>query len=604
MAEHTILLPIIVPLVSGLALYLFPKRLTAWLAFLGVLLNLAAVIFIFGRQINYAFPWCGLGLEFALRLDRFSSFISLAAGFFGFLIMLYSLQFLRGRPLIRKFCFYILITLSFISGIILADNLGLLLFFWEGLLITLFAMIALGHEGAFRTAAKAFIIVGLSDICLMGGIILTGYLAGTLSISKISLSSGALTNIAFLLLLIGTLAKSGSMPFHTWIPDAATDAPLPFMAFLPGAIEKLVGIYFLTRLTLDMFKINHASWMSIMLMVIGALTIVFAVMMALIQKDYKRLLSYHAISQVGYMVLGIGTCIPAGIVGGLFHMLNNALYKSGLFLTAGAVEKSAGTTDLTKLGGLRKAMPVTFACFLITALSISGVPPFNGFFSKELIYDAALERGMFFYVLAVLGSFFTAISFLKLGHAAFFGPSNNRDIKEAKTLMLMPMITIAFVCILFGAFNFIPLRYLIQPAVADTLGSHDYSGLPHNFMIVATSLIVIALAIAHHFILSRVKGGALHAADDIHYAPGISQIYSWAEKKYFDPYVIGTRLSAIFARVLWVADRAIDWFYNRLCPGLVLGVSDGLRKMHTGYYVVYIVWSIIGIAFILLAAIH
>ena len=132
-------------------------------------------------------------------------------------------------------------------------------------------------------------------------------------------------------------------------------------------------------------------------MMVGAVTILLAVVMALVQKDYKRLLSYHAISQVGYMVLGIGTALPIGIIGGLFHMINHAMYKSCLFLTGGAVEKQAGTTDLDKLGGLARKMPVTFVCFFIAAASISGVPPFNGFFSKELVYDAALEQRLVFY---------------------------------------------------------------------------------------------------------------------------------------------------------------------------------------------------------------
>ena len=154
-------------------------------------------------------------------------------------------------------------------------------------------------------------------------------------------------------------------------------------------------------------------------MIVGRRDILLAVMMALVQKDYKRLLSYHAISQVGYMILGIGTALPVGIVGGLFHMINNALYKSCLFLTGGSVEKQAGTTDLAKLGGLARKMPVTFVCFLVAALSISGCPPFNGFFSKELVYDAALERHIVFYLAALLGTFLTAASFLKLGHAAY-----------------------------------------------------------------------------------------------------------------------------------------------------------------------------------------
>ena len=339
---------------------------------------------------------------------------------------------MRDKPRLNQFYCYLLVTLAMTNGAVLADNLVLMLFFWEGLLLTLFGLIAIGRPGAYKTAIKAFIIVGISDLCLMIGIGLTGYLAGTMTISKISLSVDSWAALAFILMMIGAISKAGSVPFHTWIPDAAVDAPLPFMAFLPASLEKLLGIYLLARISLDMFKLTAGSWLSILLMTIGAITILLAVMMALVQKDYKRLLSYHAVSQVGYMILGIGTCLPVGIIGGLFHMINNALYKSCLFLTGGAVEKQTGTTDLAKLGGIGIKMPVTFMCFVITAVSISGVPPFNGFFSKELIYDAALERGTIFYLAAILGTFFTAASFLKLGHAAFLGKmsESNKNVRE------------------------------------------------------------------------------------------------------------------------------------------------------------------------------
>ena len=241
------------------------------------------------------------------------------------------------------------------------------------------------------------------------------------------------------------------MPFHSWIPDAAIAAPLPFMALVPAALEKLIGIYFLARISLDMFKLSAGSALSTVLMWVGIVTIILAVMMALIQKNYKRLLSYHAISQVGYMILGIGTAIPAGIVGGLFHMINHAIYKSGLFLTSGAVEKQVNTTNLEELGGLGRKMPITFICFIITAASISGVPPFNGFFSKELVYDAALERGLLFYLAAIAGSFFTAASFLKLGHSAFLGAPSESSAKarEVKWQMLLPMVIISGFCVMF-----------------------------------------------------------------------------------------------------------------------------------------------------------
>ena len=183
-------------------------------------------------------------------------------------------------------------------------------------------------------------ITGVADLCMMAGVALVGHAAGSLTLSRIPpiALSGAVPVAAFLLLMIGATAKAGAMPFHSWIPDAAIDAPAPFMAFVPAALEKLLGIYFLGRLVLELFALRPSSWLSPLLMVIGCATIVLAVLMALIQTDYKRLLSYHAISQVGYMILGIGTAVPVGIVGGLFHMVNHAMYKSCLFLTGGAVE--------------------------------------------------------------------------------------------------------------------------------------------------------------------------------------------------------------------------------------------------------------------------
>ncbi|MDD5596246.1 MAG: proton-conducting transporter membrane subunit, partial [Candidatus Omnitrophica bacterium] len=331
---NNIILPIIIPLIGTVAAIAFLKRLRFLLegsAFLFASLNLILAVMLFKEKLSLSIPWA-LGLEFSLRLYHFSAFILLCVAGFGFLITLYSLAFLREKQYANQFYGYLFFTLAFANGAVLADNLILMLFFWEGLLLTLFGMIAIGKKEAFQTATKAFIIVGISDLCLMLGIALTTYLAGTAKISQIHLPLNLLGSIAFVLMMIGAISKSGSMPFHSWIPDAAIDAPLPFMALIPAALEKLLGIYLLTRITLDMFSLTAYSAMSILLMSIGAITIILAVMMALIQKDYKRLLSYHAISQVGYMILGIGTAVPVGIVGGLFHMVNNALYKSCLFL--------------------------------------------------------------------------------------------------------------------------------------------------------------------------------------------------------------------------------------------------------------------------------
>jgi NADH-quinone oxidoreductase subunit L len=499
----------------------------------------------------------------------------------------------------------VLLTVAMASGAALANNLVLFLVFAEGLLLTQFAMISAGRNKPYATAIKAFVIVGISDLAMMLGVMLTGRLAGTLNMSAIRLPLDGLGGAAFLLLMVGAIGKAGAMPFHSWIPDAALDAPLPFMAILPASIDKLLGIYFLARISLDLFELAPGSWVSTVLMIVGAVTILFAVMMALVQKDYKRLLSYHAISQVGYMVLGIGTAVPAGIVGGLFHMVNHAMYKSCLFLTGGAVERQAGTTDLDKLGGLARRMPVTAVTFIVAAASISGVPPFNGFFSKELVYDGALERSWIFYAAALLGSVLTAASFLKLGHAAFFGkPSEQtRQVKEAPWPMLVPMIVLAGLCILFGVANQLPLGSLIQPAVGlKVTGGASFAGWPASATLVGLTLLALALAVLNHIAGVRATGRGLGAVDHIHHAPVLAPIYSVAEKGLIDPYTIGRWVIKGIAAALWGIDRAFDWVYETVAVGSAQGISRITRFFHNGNVNRYVLWSIAGAAAVVFAA--
>ena len=322
---------ILLPFLAGLLIFAMPKsirKITGFFTLLITLAGLVIAILLFKKDLMYSVPWAGFGIEFSIRLDNFSSFIILAVAAFCFLITLYSITFMKEKNNSTQFFAYLLISLAMTTGAVLANNLVMMLFFWEGLLVTLFAMIVIGNKGAFKTAVKALVLVGISDLCLMVGIGLTGHLAGTLTMSDINLNMASLGGLAFIFLMIGAISKAGSMPFHSWIPDAAVDTHLPFMALFPAALEKLLGIYFLARISLEMFKLRPDSWVSTTMMITGAVTIIFAVMMALIQKDYKRLLSYHAISQVGYMILGIGTATPAGIVGGLFHRLITPCIKA------------------------------------------------------------------------------------------------------------------------------------------------------------------------------------------------------------------------------------------------------------------------------------
>lgn len=599
MNMNLLLLLVLLPTAFAALEFLVPKKakwLGGFVLVAGALANLLLMARLYGQALSLSLPWSGFGLDFSLKLYDFNGFILLSAAIVGLLIALYSASSLKGKPSARRFYAFFLLTQTLVNGAVLANNLAVLLFFWEGILGTMFAMILTSGQKTGKTAVKTIVIVGLTDLCLMLGIGLTAKLAGTLTMDGIHLPVDKATSFAFILMLIGALGKAGAMPFHTWIPDAAGDAPLPFMALLPGALEKLLGIYLAVRLSTDLFALKPGTGMSLAIMILGAASILFAVMMALIQKDYKRLLSYHAVSQVGYMLLGIGTALPVGIVGGLFHMLNNAAYKSCLFLTAGAVEKQAGTTDLRKLGGLFKFMPVTAVCFLIAAASIAGFPLTNGFFSKELIFDAALESNIVFYIIAAVGAFFTAVSFLKLGHAVYFGKRESAEpVKEAPWPMLVPMIALSLICLALGAFE-----GRVSQLFLSFLGGAQAEGFHTNYVLAGISLLVLLAAVGSHAWGYRKTGKGVSASDHFHYAPVLHPIYDLADKKAFDLYHLGGFAVRAYAGASLAVNNGISYFYDVCVVRAAQWISERLRRAHNGSGTVYLVWTVVGIALVAL----
>ena len=467
--------PILVPALGGLIAFVLPRRVK-WVSEALGLVSTAwafwAAVKLFGMKgASWKAAWLrfdGVELSWSLKVSPAAAFILPFVCLFGFLVALYSLKFrIEGRT---RYYAFLQWTVASSTGAILANNLLLLLIFWEIVTMMLFFLVNLGRGNvAAEAARKSFAVLGFADSALLLGIVLFWALAGTLSM-EVRLTAGTLLpSLAFLLLMMGALAKAGAMPLHSWIPTAAEGAPTPVMAFLPASLDKLLGIYLLARISLDLFSLTWG--LQVVLMAIGAATIVLAVMMALVQHDLKKLLSFHAISQVGYMVLGIGTGTTVGVLGGLFHMLNNAIYKSCLFLGAGAVEHRTGTTELERLGGLARAMPVTFASCLIAALAISGVPPLNGFVSKWMVYQGVISiRSVimpFLLVAAMFGSALTLASFIKVLYSVFLGqrPRDIAQVKEVGFEMVLPMVILAVLCVLLGIFAQVPLRHFLMPVL-------------------------------------------------------------------------------------------------------------------------------------------
>ena len=606
--------PIIVPAILGIVCLVSPKKLSHGLALIGSIAAFILAILLFvGKPLPLTTNY--------LLLDNLSRFVLLAIGLFGVIITLYSLKFMNGEKRLREYYSYMLWTLGAAAGAVLADNLILLLVFWGFLGLTLYLLIGIGGAKTSDISKKTFIIVGGTDCLMMFGIGLMWSLTGTFKMSEITLATAGLLypTLAFLCLTFASFAKAGAMPMHTWIPDCAKDAPASVTAFLPASLDKLLGIYLLARICMNLF--SPSPGINLFLLVTGTITILAAVMMALIQHDFKKLLGYHAVSQVGYMVLGIGTGNPIGIAGGLFHMLNNAIYKSCLFLCGGSVEKKTGTTDLDKLGGLGKLMPITFITCLIAALAISGVPPMNGFVSKWMVYQGLIEMGkggdklwIIWLAAAMFGSALTLASFMKLIHATFLGqksvvatfmtPEEAGSINRTPTskwhevpwTMWVPMVVLAGLCLIFGIFAFsIPLKHFILPSISglSTINYSLFTGFWQPGL--ATLLIIIGIIIGGVIYLLAKQGKVRE--DNLPYVGGeilseenrvtgtdfyktIEEInffkflYRKAEEKWFDIYEIKKRQT----------------FF----------ISDKLQKIHSGLLPVYLLWYLVGMAVIII----
>jgi NADH-quinone oxidoreductase subunit L len=307
-------------------------------------------------------------------------------------------------------------------------------------------------------------------------------------------------------------------------------------------------------------------------------------------------------------VLGVGTAIPIGIVGGVFHMINHAMYKSCLFLTAGSVEKQAGTTDLRKLGGLAGLMPVTCICFVVAAASISGFPLTNGFYSKEMVYDGALESGWWFYLAAVLGTVLTAASFLKLGHAVYFGKRDaaQAKVREAPATMLLPMGILAVACIIFGVFNFIPLNGLVLPALAKSIELKEIPVgiLPASWWLAGGTVLAISLALINHLVGAKRSGSGVGALDHIHHAPVLAPIYERAERGWFDPYKWAMAVANVVGHVGNAVNLVIDFLCGSFTVAMTQLLSWFVRAANGGNYAMYVLWSLAGAAVLIWYLLH
>ena len=553
---------------------------------ISILVLIEAVLIFIKKPITY-----NSGSYPLLFADNLSGFIALAVAAFAALITIYSSGFTEGS--FGRYFGYILITLGASLGVAFANDMIVFLIFWGILAALLYLMVNLkGTEASGAAAKKALIIIGGTDALMLFGMCMVWSLSKASAISNAHIQfSGIASYAAYLSLAIAAFAKAGAVPFHSWLPDVAEFGPANVTAYLPASLDKLLGIYLLARISLGVFTMNAVT--NFILALVGSVTIVFAVMIALVQHDVKRLLGYHAVSQVGYMVLGIGTGTIIGIAGGLFHMLNNAIYKSSLFMMAGAVEKRTGTADMSKLGGLFRYMPVTFAACLVASLSISGVPPFNGFVSKWMIYQGiigtAANKNPFWIVwlvCAMFGSALTVASFMKLLHSIFLGRPNKelKGIKEAGISMILPMVILAAACIIFGIFAVsVPIAIFIGSAINNII---PYCGLWDPMLATALVLIALALGALSYWVMRPAKfrtTSVFIGGEDVNKLDRVTGTEFYNTIKEVRP------LSVVYRKE---ENGSLD-IYN-ISRRILARVTAYMQGLHNGILPTYMVWCLLG----------
>ena len=434
-------------------------------------------------------PAGGYAIGIALEVDALSLFFGLLVATAVFAAMLYSFSYMSHDDNEPQYYTLFLMLCGGVMGLVLSGDLFNMFIMVEILTFAAVALTAFRNTvfGALEAAFKYLVVGSIGSSCILAGTIMLYAQAHTLNFAQLSaMIPGNLnlaTTVAYALLFIGFCTKAFLVPFHPLAANAHGAAPAPVSVLISGVLTKS-GLYGIIRLTYILFRTMNLGTVQFWLVFLGSVSMFVCVTMALAQHDFKRLLAFHSISQIGYVLTAAGLATALGVSAGLYHAMNHTLFKGLLFLCAGAVLHETGTTDLDKLGGLSKKMPHTTVLFLVGAFSISGIPPFNGFASKWLIYQAAYQKGvesgnigfLLVTICCLVTSTLTLASFVKVTQSVFFGqlPKEYENVREVSFGMRLAMGLLALLCIVTGLFPGLVTTFLTEPAARAVFGANHY----------------------------------------------------------------------------------------------------------------------------------
>lgn len=438
-------------------------------------------------------PIKGNAYGICIEIDALGLFLGLIITGASFLSSIYSLKYMsKDNGLEKYYVLFLLLTSSMIGFVFTGDLFNM----YVMLEIMTFAAISLtafrNYKDKAVEAAFKYIVTGSlgSSLILLGTCLIYSE-TKTLNLAEISLKlnleqeMSPVLIVAFSLMMVGYAVKSFMVPCHTWPTEAHMAAPSSISMILSGVMSK-TGVYAIIRLVFMIFGLATNKPVGYLILVWGLITMVIGVSMALLQHDFKRLLAFHSVSQIGYIITALGMAIIENsevgaivLIGGIYHMINHAVFKGLLFLVAGAVLYVTGTTDLYSVSGLGKKMPFTMAMFLFGAAAISGIPPFNGFASKWIIYEAGFNGGLgIASIIAIVVSALTLASFIKVGHSIFFGPQKNKykNIQDVPVTMKISMGILSILTLILGLIPKIVVENLLMPVIRAIYNLRLYIG--------------------------------------------------------------------------------------------------------------------------------
>ena len=506
-----------------------------------------------GGVVTGGFKWVpSFNVSFSWLIDGLSLTFALLISGIGALIILYSGGYLKGHEQLGRFFSFMLLFMGAMLGVVISDSFLMLFVYWELTSITSFLLIGFDHtrEASRRAALQALVVTGGGGLALLAGLLVIWNITGVSQVSLLLILGDEVRNspfylLALLLVLGGAFSKSAQFPLHFWLPNAM-EAPTPVSAYLHSATMVKAGVYLLMRLNP---VLGETVWWETILPVFGGTTLIVGTLLAIRQTDLKLMLAYTTVSSLGLLVMLTGFGSEHAIAAAVLYLVAHSLFKGALFMVAGLIDHEAGTRDVTRLGGLRKAMPITFAAAMAAAISMAGLPPFIGFLAKEEIYYALWAMNpwsLAFVAVAIVGNGLMFVIGFAVAIKPFFGPvvETPKHAHEGPVLLWLGPLTLGVTALVAALLSGLTHHFISSPmatAVAGEAEAVTISLIPHFGAPLMLSLVTIAFGIIAYRMVDRLRAGMV----------SLLAFIGWGPDRGFDQFIAGVvRISVAITRAI------------------------------------------------------